>query len=556
MSFNLSELFERVADAVGERDAVVLTNDRLTYAALDARANRVAHHLAACGIGSGDHVGLMLRNGTEYLEVMLGCFKVRAIPVNINYRYVERELAHLFGDADLVALVYHRGFAPAVGAVLGPDASLHHLVVVDDDSGAEPVDGSVPYRDALAAASDRRDFTGRSGDDIYCSYTGGTTGLPKGVLWRHEDIFFAAMGGGDPALSGQPIANPDELVERIPANGLVQLVTPPLMHVAAQWGSFQVLFGGGTVVFPRPGVLDPEEVWGLAAREHVHVITVVGDAMARPLLEYLDACPTAQRPNLSALLVVASGGATLSADCKVMIARLLPQVITIDGYGSSETGVGGSEARVAGNGSGRARFRVDATTAVLDDQLRPLHPGAGGVGRLARRGRLPIGYHKDPEKTSATFVTVDGERWALSGDLATVESDGTIAFLGRGSATINTGGEKVFAEEVESVLVSHPDVRDAIVVGAPDERWGERVVAVVASVSGSGPTLAELREFCHAELAGYKVPKDLIIVERVERAPSGKPDYRWAKLLVARPPRPDFGTVGVTPDSFSVPKSG
>ena len=547
MSFNLSELFERVADAVGDRDAIVLLNERLTYAALDARANRVAHHLAARGIGPGDHVGLMLRNCTEHLEVMLGCFKLRAIPVNINYRYVERELAHLFADADVVALVYHQGFSPAVAAVLAPTTPLRTLLVVDDDWGAEPVDGSIRYRDALAATSDRRDFTGRSGEDIYCAYTGGTTGLPKGVLWRHEDIFFAAMGGGDPQLSGRAITDPDELVDRIPANGLVQLVTPPLMHVAAQWGSFQVLFGGGTVVLPTPGVLDPEEVWHLAARERVHVITVVGDAMARPLLEYLDAQAVEQRQDLSALLVVASGGATLSTDCKVMIARLLPQVITIDGYGSSETGVGGTEARLAGDGSAGTRFRVDTTMAVLDDGLRPVVPGSDAVGSVARRGRLPIGYYKDPDKTAATFVTVDGERWALSGDLATVGTDGTINFLGRSSATINTGGEKVFAEEVESVLVSHFDVRDAVVVGAPDDRWGERVVAVVAPVAGTEPTLAELQAFCQTELAGYKVPKDLVIVDHVRRAPSGKPDYQWAKSLIG-------GTTGSshTPESSAM----
>ncbi|HZJ27357.1 MAG TPA: acyl-CoA synthetase [Acidimicrobiia bacterium] len=534
MSFNLSELFERVTDSVGDRDAVVTPDARLSYADLDARANRVARHLAAVGIGPGDHVGLMLRNGTEYVEAMLGCFKLRAVPINVNYRYVERELAHLFGDADLVGLVYHRGFAAAVGDVLDAAPGLRRLLVVDDASGVEPVEGSVPYADALAAESPARDFTGRSDDDVYCAYTGGTTGLPKGVLWRHEDIFFAAMGGGDPQLSGRPISDPDELVDRLPAIGLVQLVTPPLIHVAAQWGTFQVLFGGGTAVLSAPGPLDPAEAWGLAARERVHVVTVVGDAMARPLLEHLDALPIEHLPDLSALIVFASGGATLSAHTKATIARLLPTVIVIDGYGSTEIGVTGSETRVGGGGPAGSRFRVDATTAVLDDALRPVAPGSGIVGRLARRGRLPLGYHKDPAKTAATFVDVDGERWALSGDLATVEDDGTIAFLGRGSATINTGGEKVFAEEVESVITAHPDARDAVVVGVPDERWGERVVAVVEPRAGSGLTLAALREHCQPHLAGYKLPKDVVIVDTVVRAPSGKPDYRWARSLAER----------------------
>ncbi|MGZ8752641.1 MAG: acyl-CoA synthetase [Acidimicrobiia bacterium] len=532
MSFNLSELLERVTDAVGERVAVVTPDARLSFGDLDARANRVAHHLATVGIGPGDHIGLMLRNGAEYLEAMLGCFKLRAVPINVNYRYVQRELAHLLGDADLVGLVYHRRFAAAVSDARDAAPDLRHLLVVDDASRADVLPGSVPYGEALAAASSARGFTGRSGDDVYCAYTGGTTGLPKGVLWRHEDIFFAAMGGGDPQLSGRPISDPDELPERIPPIGLVELVTPPLMHVAAQWGAFQVLFGGGTVVLPTPGPLDAGEAWGLAARERVHVVTVVGDAMARPLLEHLDDLPAEQRPDLSALMVFATGGATLSPPTKATINRLLPQAIVIDGYGSTETGVTGTEAGVGGDGPARSRFRVDATTAVLDGELRTVVPGSGTVGGLARRGRLPIGYHKDPAKTAATFVTTGGERWALSGDLATVETDGTITLLGRGSTTINTGGEKVFAEEVESVLTASPEVRDAVVVGAPDDHWGERVVAVVAPRPGSTPTLAELRAHCRPHLAGYKLPKDLVVVETVVRAPSGKPDYRWARSLV------------------------
>ena len=531
MSFNLSELLERVTNTVGGRDAVVTPMARLTYADLDARANRVAHHLAGIGVRAGDHVGLMLRNGTEYLEVMLGCFKLSAVPINVNYRYVQRELAHLLGDADLVALVYHRGFAAAVGDARDAAPDLRHLLVVDDASNADVLPGSAPYGDALAAASPARDFTGRSGNDVYCAYTGGTTGLPKGVLWRHEDIFFAAMGGGDPQLSGRPISDPDEMSDRIPQIGLVQLLTPPLMHVAAQWGAFQVLFGGGTVVLPTPGPLDAEEAWGLAERERVHVVTVVGDAMARPLLEHLDALPAARRPDLSALMVFASGGATLSPPTTATVHRLLPQAIVIDGYGSTETGVTGTEAQVGGDAPARSRFRVDATTAVLDDELRALAPGSGTVGGLARRGRLPIGYHNDPAKTAATFVTTGGERWALSGDLATVEADGTITLLGRGSTTINTGGEKVFAEEVESVLTASPEVRDAVVVGVPDDRWGERVVAVVSPRPGSTPTLAELREHCRPYLAGYKLPRDLVVVDAVVRTPSGKPDYRWARSL-------------------------
>jgi len=534
-TFNLADLFELVADAARDREAVVTATRRLSYAELDRRANRFAHHLAAAGVGPGDHVGLQLVNGTEYLEGMLACFKIRAVPVNVNYRYVEEELARLFDDADLVALVYHRQFSSRVAHVAPELPALRHLVVVDDGSVSpgEAADdaGGLEYEDALAAASaDRPTVAGRTADDRYIAYTGGTTGMPKGVLWRHEDIFFAAMGGGDPFQLGDFIERPEQIAERLPDAGAVSLQTPPLMHVSAQWGAFGTLFGGGKVVFPPPGHFDATVVWRLVEDERVNIMTIVGDAMAMPLADaYESAAAAGNPPDVSMLFAIGSGGAILSPSTKARLKALLPAVTVIDGYGSTETGIVGASAAGGDAPADRLRFVPDDRTAVLDDEGRPIGPGSGDVGHLARRGHMPLGYHKDAAKTAATFVLVDGVRWALPGDMATIEADGTIVLLGRGSTSINTGGEKVYCEEVESVLRGHPDIADAVVVGVPDAKWGERVVAVVRADAGATPTQPDVEAFCHEHLASYKVPRDLVLVDEVVRSPAGKPDYRWAR---------------------------
>jgi 3-oxocholest-4-en-26-oate---CoA ligase len=528
VSYNLAELFECVADAVPDREAVVTPTSRRSYAQLETRANRLAHAFAARGIGPGDHIGLQLYNGGEYLEGMLAAFKLRAVPVNVNCRYVERELAYLYDDADLVALVYHRALAPRVAAVLGRTPRLRELFVVDDDSAVAAIEGTHDYELALEAGSARRDFRERSGDDVYLAYTGGTTGLPKGVVWRHEDIFFAAMGGGDPTTAQGPISRPDVLPDRVLPVAAVMLLLPPLTHVSAQWGAFSILFGGGTVVLAAPGSLDAHAIWRLVETEHVNILTIVGDAMARPLLDTFAADPT--RDDVSSLLVFASGGAVLSPSTKAQIASLLPNVITIDGFGSTETGVVGTRTRMPGSEpEAGPRFTVGDHTTVLDDDWCPVVPGSGVIGHVARRGHMPLGYFKDPAKSAATFVEIDGTRWALTGDAATIEADGTVVFLGRGSVSINTGGEKVYPEEVEVVVKDHPSVYDAMVVGAPHERWGEQVVAVVAARPGSSVSLDEIREHCRGSLADYKLPRALCIVDHVERGANGKGDYRWAR---------------------------
>lgn len=531
MEFNLADLFEAVVDAVPDQLALVSGPRRLTYADLDQRADRLADVLVAAGVGRDDFVGIQLPNGTEYLEAMLAAFKIRAVPVNINYRYLGAELRHLYADAGLVALIHHADFDDAVADARGALREERLVLRVGPDGD---------YEAALAGAglaSGRRE---RSADDLYCVYTGGTTGAPKGVLWRHEDIFFAAMGGGDHLQLGTPITRPDELVERVLRPGLVALPVPPFMHAAAHWLAFSMLFGGGAIVTLPHGRFDPAETWRLVAAEHVNILVVVGDAMARPLADALEAEEGADI-DASSLMALGSGGALLSPSTKARFRARLPNLMVRDAFGASETGqIGG--APPADDPDGAPRLHVDDRTAVFDDDLRTVEPGSGAVGNLARGGRVPLRYHGDPAKTAATFVEIDGTRWALPGDRARVEADGTIVVLGRSSQCINTGGEKVHAEEVEVVLKAHPDVVDAVVVGVPDERWGQAVCAVVQPRPGSQVSLEDLKDAARNDLAGYKLPKRLVLVSEMVRSPSGKADYRWATEIATGAAKLPSGT--------------
>jgi acyl-CoA synthetase (AMP-forming)/AMP-acid ligase II len=523
VSFNLADLFETVVDADPDREVVVAGERRLTYRELDERANRLANYLAESGVGPDDPVGLQLANGTEYVEAMLAAFKLRAIPINVNYRYVERELRYLYDDSGIVALIYHRQFGVPVGKALVERPGMHSVLVVEDGSDVEAVQDADSYEDALTSASpDRPKVDGRSDDDLYLIYTGGTTGMPKGVVWRHEDIFKSGMGGGDVMSMGNHVKDERELAERLPPPGIVALATPPLMHASAHWLAFHTLYTGGKLVMMPLGRFDPPEIWETIGREKVLTLVVIGDAMAKPLLDELEA--NHDKYDTSGLWVVASGGAALSEHNKERIRKLLPDRMIVDTFGSSETGVLGPKGQ-----GGDAAFTLNEFTAVLDENNKRVEPGSGGVGKVARRGHVPLRYHNDEEKTAKTFVEAAGERWAITGDDATVEADGTVRILGRGSQCINTGGEKVYPEEVEEPLRSHPDVEDAVVIGVPDDRWGERVVAVVQPVSGRQLTLEDLQKHVREHIAGYKVPRDLVLVDKVERSPAGKPDYRWAR---------------------------
>ena len=526
--WNLADLFEAVADAVPDRTAIVVDDRRLTFREVDERATRLAHHLAANGVKAGDHVGLYLYNGPEYVEGLFAAYKLGAVPINVNYRYVEAELKYLFDNADLVGLIHGREFVPRIAAVRGDCPKLVAFVAVEDGSGEslDPI-GAVEYEAALAAASPTRDFAPRSEDDLYILYTGGTTGMPKGVMWTQKDFFLSTIG---PLLelSGNKLVEPADVVKYAESGTpTVSFPIPPLMHGAALWVALMAMFGGSTLVLTSQRKMDPHAIWTTVEREGVMAITIVGDAMARPLIEALDDEGAAY--DLSGMYVIGSGGAMLSPAVKEKIAARLPNVIVSDSIGASETGFQGTFA--GADDQGRPRFMMGDHTTVLDDDNMPVTPGDGVVGRLARGGYVPIGYYKDPEKTAAVFAEAGGKRWVLPGDMAMVEADGLITLLGRGSVSINTGGEKVFPEEVENALKSHADVFDVVVVGVPDERWGERVVAVVKARPGAAPTAADLADHAREHIAGYKVPREVHLVDEVVRSPSGKADYRWAKEI-------------------------
>lgn len=537
LHFHLADLFESVADAVPEREAVVYGPRRLTFREMDERATKLAHYLQAQGIGAGDHVGLYKYNCNEYLEGALAAFKLRASPVNINFRYVEEELRYLCDDADLKALIFHREFAPRVEAVVEKLPAMTTLIVVEDGAGAvgddlrTPLRGSVGYEDALRDQSAERDFGERDGHDVYLLYTGGTTGMPKGVMWRHEDVFFAGLQGGNPG--GPPVESPEQLAELAAANSnpTVTLPVAPLMHGNGHWASMIGLHGGGKVVLAESRRLDAYEIWSLVERERVSVLSIVGDAMARPMAQALeDGKPDGGEYDTSSMFALSSAGALFSEDVKERLRAKNAAQLIIDAFGMSEAGHQGMN--LGKNADGRLHFSIDANTAVLDEDLRRIAPGSDTVGMLGRTGRLPLGYWKDPEKTAKTFVTdPDGNRWVMAGDMATVEADGTIVVLGRGSLCINSGGEKIYPEEVELALRSHPDVYDAVVVGVPDQRWGQRVAAVVQPLPGSSPTLDVLSEHCATRIARYKLPRELHLVDAMQRSPAGKADYAWAKAV-------------------------
>ena len=535
MSYNIADLFEHAVDAVPDRTALVVGKLKRTYTELDERANRLAHWLQGQGMGVGDHIGIYGLNSEPWIVTMIAAFKIRAIPININYRYVESELAYLFSNAELVGLVHDREFTPRIEGVRDQVPGLKTFVVVEDGTDmSTDLLGSVPFEEAAAAGSPERSFDKRSPDDLYMLYTGGTTGMPKGVMWRQEDVFFA-LGGGIDAYTGVPVDSEFALADKAKASPapLISLCTPPLMHGAAQWGTLRFFFEGNTVVFVPH--FSAEAVWDAVARDGVQNITITGDAMGRPLIEALEANP--DRWDVSSLFVVASSAAVFSPTVKERFLERFPGLILVDAIGSTETGHNGmalvtpGEAHHEGLG---VTVKGYEGSLVLDNNLVPVVPGSGTVGMLARGGHIPLGYFKDEVKTAATFlIAADGNRYAVPGDFARVEADGTITLLGRGSVSINTGGEKVYPEEVEGIVKDHPAIFDAVVVGVKDERWGQRVAAVIQLRDGAlAPGVDELADHCRSTLAGYKIPRTVVVVDEVVRSPSGKPDYPWARKVI------------------------
>jgi len=544
MPFTLAHLNEAIAESIPQREAIVTARRRLTWRELQLRTRRLANLLLSAGLGchrerdelapweSGqDHLALYLYNGFEYLEGMIGASKARVASFNVNYRYVEAELLQLFRDAQPAAILYHASFAPRLREVLPQLNSVRLLLQVDDGSGEPLLSRALDYETALAAASDAPPPVQPKEDDVYIVYTGGTTGLPKGVLWRQEDIFFAAMGGRMPGWGA--VRTIGEVVSRLPMGEMMRtLAAPPFMHNAGHWTCFITLHSGGTVVVQQnPRRLDPEDIWQTVERERVSTLSIVGDAFAQPLLDHLR---RGRKYDLSSLRVLGSGGAVLSPQLKREFLELLPDIMIVDGFGASETGAQGTAVSTQGvEGSGA--FRGDEQTVVLDESLtRPLAPGESQIGWLARTGNVPLGYLNDEAATRRTYPVIDGVRYAVPGDRARVEADGTIRILGRDSGCINTGGEKVFAEEVEIALKRHPAVADVLVTGTPSRRWGERVTALVALKPGAWASAEELRASAAADLARYKLPRAVVFVDSVVRSPSGKPDYRWAKRVATQ----------------------
>jgi 3-oxocholest-4-en-26-oate---CoA ligase len=538
MTFTLGDVNEAIADAIPDHEAIVTSKRRLSWREFQLRTRRLANLLVAAGLGchrerdglasweSGqDHLGLYLYNGNEYLEGMVGASKARVASFNVNYRYVDDELLYLFKDSKARAIIYHASLAPRLARVLAKLPTMALMLQVDDGSGEPLLPGARDYEQALASASEARPSVELSPDDLYILYTGGTTGMPKGVLWRQEDIFFAALGGRMPGWD--PVGSVEEVADRAKNGAMVRVLpAPPFMHGAAHWSAFMILHSGGTVCLPQNvEKLDPDDIWKTVEREKVVSLTIVGDAFARPLLDQL----RTGSYDLSTMRILGSGGAILSPTLKQAFLEVLPNIMIFDGFGASETGAQGATVATAGNEIPKA-FKMDEHTVVLDAELtRQLRPNEEDTGWVARTGRVPLGYFGDEAKTKRTYPVIAGVRYAVPGDRGKYTPDGTIQVFGRDSVTINTGGEKVFAEEVEQALKRHPAVYDAVVAGTPNERWGEQVTAVVALRPGMKVADDELREEAANVLARYKLPKAFVFVERVERTPSGKPDYRWAK---------------------------
>jgi acyl-CoA synthetase (AMP-forming)/AMP-acid ligase II len=546
MARNFADLFEHAVDAFGDRIALVSGGRQVTYRELEERANRLAHFLSGLGVDPGDHVGLYAHNSLEAAETILAACKLRATAININYRYTESELRYMFRDADLVALVCDRQYAPLAAAATAPApaaaappagatapaaAPLRGTLVIEDGSGADTGDAT-GYDEALAASSPERDFPPRSDDDVYIIYTGGTTGYPKGVMWRHEDLWRTLAGGID-FLTGVPLADEWQQSRKgLESAGLVRLTAAPLIHGAAQVALLAALFAGDTVVLaPR---FDPHEVWRAVERYKVNLVFIIGDAMGRPLIEaYHEGSYDA-----SSMFSISSSGALFSPAVKDAFAAALPNIFISDAIGSTETGFAGIAAVTPGAPQrGGPTVAPGPDVIVLDDEGRPAPPGQ--VGRLARGGHVPIGYYKDPARTAAMLAEVNGKRYAVPGDLARIEADGSVTLLGRGSTCVNTGGEKVFPEEVEGALKSCPDVFDALVIGVPDERLGQRVAALVQLRQGRAADLPAIESQVREQVAGYKVPRSIWLVDAISRGAAGKPDYHWAHRHAASHP-PDM----------------
>ena len=528
--WTVGAVLDAIADVVPDRLMTVCGDRRSTFAESAGRTNRLANYFSDKGFGvyaaretierwecGQDRVALIMYNDL-YPDMVIGCLKARVVPVNVNHHYSAHEIRDLLDYVRPRGIIYHRSLGARFAEVL-PPIGTELLVSIDDGSAAPELPGAVSLDDALAAGGSDFHLAG-SPDDLIMMCTGGTTGRPKGVLWRQSDMYVSSMVGADHD-------SVSEIHDKVRGGGPPWFAVSPLMHAAGMWTAFAALCAGLPVVlYDDRNKLDARSVWATAEREKVGMLTMVGDAYAGPLVAELRAHPY----DLSALNAIGTGGAATNAKYKRALMECLPQVTIIEGYGSSESGNMAFGHSRGGHASETFEPRVGATV-VSADRSRFLRPGDHEIGWAARTGRIPLGYFGDAEATQRTFPEIEGQRVVIPGDRASVEKDGTIRLFGRDSLVVNTGGEKVFVEEVEEVLRAHPNIADALVVGRPSERWGEEVVAIVAPHPGARLTAdgQALYTFCTSQLAHFKAPKAFIFVEQIQRLGNGKPNYRWAR---------------------------
>ena len=534
MEFNAADIFEGVVDRVPDREAIVHGSTRLTYRELDARSNKAANALKKLGIKKGSHIGIYAFNCVEWLEIMLGAYKLCAIPININYRYVEEELKYLIDNADMEAIFYHKQFSNKLENIKSHLPLLKDFICIEDDSGEDDViDKSFNFEDLIANEDESRLDVDRSGDDKYILYTGGTTGMPKGVVWRMEDVLMT-LGGGIDAVTGEKYPTPEAFADKCLQDQTIALALAPFMHGGAQWQSFNSFFSGWKLIINDQVSFDADYVWEVVAKEKVMNLTIMGDAMGRPLC---DALPRAIEKglDLSSLFILSSTASVFSASIKDTILEYLPNLFLIDAVGSSETGATGvnihtKDGKLKDSGGG-PKFTKPNFSEILNLDTKEVIPPSDTetIGYLARKGHVPVAYYKDEEKSKKTFIEVGGVRYSIPGDMAKYEEDGQMTLLGRGSVSINSGGEKIFPEEVEMALKAHPNIFDCLVVGVKDDRWGQKVVAVIQRRENDELSLDDIKDVASKYIASYKMPKEIVFSELIERAPSGKPNYQWAQ---------------------------
>lgn len=528
--WNFAELWERIADKFPDATAQVQGERRCSWQELDRRADGIAATLLAAGAQHQDKVGLYLYNCPEYMETVFACFKAGLVPVNTNYRYQEDELLYLWENADAVAVVFHGSFADTIERIRHKLPDIGTWLWVDDDSGPCP-DWARPYEEAATSAQERvRPPWGRDGDDILMLYTGGTTGMPKGVMWRQDDLIRATVSTGLPVVLAEG-ATYDDAIDAITAPGTGGIPACPLMHGTGWFTANMFLSAAGAVVTLVNRHFDVTEMLDTIERERIGAISIVGDAFAKPMLRALDDNPG--KWDLSSLVLISSSGVMWSEPVKQGLLAHQPGMLLIDAFSSSEALGMGQSISSAGGAASTAKFQLGGNAAVITEDGRFVEPGSGEIGRVAVKGNQPIGYYKDPEKTAATFIEVNGDRYSIPGDYATVEADGSITLLGRGSVCINTAGEKVYPEEVEEVLKTHESVHDAVAVGIPDDKYGEAVTAVVEPFEGVQVDEDELIRHVKEHLAHYKAPKHIVTIPTVGRAPNGKVDYKRMKAYAA-----------------------